>query len=127
MTADEEAKTLAKLVHTLADAKGDVRSAVNAELEKAQEQLRSLEARLGEVRAEEANLVGQDINEADVARALEEFDAIWEVLLTPERERVLQLLIEGVSHNRETEELKIELSPIGIATLQKELDGKATP
>jgi len=124
ITATE--KTVAKLVHTLADAKGDARSAVNAELEKAQEQLRSLEARSAEVGATEAYLAAQDIDEADVARALEEFDAIWEVLLTPERERVLQLLIERVSYNRETEELRIDLSPTGIATLQKELDGEET-
>jgi septal ring factor EnvC (AmiA/AmiB activator) len=119
-------KTVAKLVHTLADAKGDARSAVNAELEKAQEQLRSLEARLARVRAQEADLAAQDIDQADVARALEEFDAIWEVLLTPERERVLQLLIERVRYSRETEELRIELSPAGIATLHRELDGDAS-
>jgi len=119
-------KTVAKLVHTLADATGDARSAVNSELEKAQEQHRSLETRLAEVRAQEANLAAQDIDEADVARALEEFDAIWEVLLTPEKERVLQLLIQRVSYNRETEELRIDLSPAGIATLQRELDGEAS-
>jgi site-specific DNA recombinase len=124
ITATE--KTVAKLVHTLADAKGDARSAVNAELEKSQEQHRFLEARLAEVRAQEADLAAQDIDEADVASALEEFDAIWEVLLTPERERVLQLLIEQVSYDRETEELKIELSAAGIATVQKELDWEAT-
>ena len=61
-----------------------------------------------------------------MARALQEFDAIWEVLLSPERERVLQLLIDRVSYNRETEELRIDLSPAGIATLQRELDGEAS-
>ena len=61
-----------------------------------------------------------------MAKALEEFDAIWEILLTPERERVLGLLIECASYDRETEELRIDLSPAGIATLQKELDGAAS-
>jgi site-specific DNA recombinase len=118
--------TITRLVYTLADAKGETRGAVNRELEKAQDQHRSLEARLVEVRAEEAALEAQDIDEAGVARALQEFDAIWEVLLTPERERVLQLLIEKVIYDRTTEELKIELSPAGIATLQRELDGAAS-
>ena len=117
---------MAKLVHTLADVKGDSRSAVSNELEKAQEQLRSLESRLAELRAQEADLAAQDVDEADVARTLQEFDALWEVLLTPERERVLQLLIDRVTYNRETEELKIELSPAGIATLQRELDGETS-
>jgi len=118
--------TVAKLVHTLADAEGDAYRAVSNELEKVQENHRSVEARLAEVRAEEAALASQDIDEADVARALQEFDAIWEVLLTPERERVLQLLIERVTYNRDTEELRIDLSPAGIATLQRELDGEAS-
>ncbi|MEE9133434.1 MAG: hypothetical protein V3U13_07725, partial [Gemmatimonadota bacterium] len=118
-------KTVAKLVHTLTDVDGDARSAVSNELEKAQEQLRSLETRLAEVRAQEADLAAQDVDEADVARALEEFDAIWEVLLTPERERVLQLLIGRVSYDRETEELRIDLSPAGIAALRRELDAGA--
>jgi len=121
----EAESTVGKLVRTLADAEGEARSAVNAELEKAQEHVRSMEARLAEVRAEEAALAAQDIDEADVARALQEFDAIWEVLLTPERERVLQLLIEKVTYNRETEQLRIDLSPAGIATLKRELDGEA--
>jgi len=115
--------TVAKLVHALADAKGDAHRAVSNELEKAQEHLRSVETRLAEVRTQDAALAAQDIDEAGVARALQEFDAIWEVLLTPERERVLQLLIQRVSYNRETEQLRIDLSPAGIATLQRELDG----
>jgi len=114
-----------KLVHALADAIGDARRAVSNELEKAQEQHRSLEARLAETRAKETALAAQDIDEAAVARALEEFDALWEVLLTPERERVLQLLIARVTYNRATEELRIDLSPGGITTLQRELDGGA--
>ena len=118
-------KTVAKLVHTLTDVDGDARSAVSNELEKAQEQLRSLETRLAEVRVQEADLAAQDVDEADVARALYEFDAIWEVLLTPERERVLQLLIGRVSYDRETEELRIDLSPAGIAALRRELDAGA--
>ena len=117
-------KTTARLVHTLTDTTGEARRAVADELEKEREKHRSLEARLAEVRAQEADLAAQVIDEADVARALEEFDAIWEVLLTPERERVLQLLIERVSYNRETEELRINLSPAGMATLQRELDGE---
>jgi len=117
--------TVAKLVHTLTDSQGDARSAVSNEVEKVQEHLRSLEARLVEVRTHETALAAQDIDEAGVARALQEFDAIWEVLLTPERERVLGLLIERVTYDRATEELRIDLSPAGIATLGRELDGEA--
>jgi len=117
-------QTIEKLVHTLTETKGEARRAVTEHLEKEQERLRTLETRVAEVRAQLEALQAQHIDEADVARALQEFDAIWEVLLTPERERLLQLLIERVTYSRETEELRIDLSPAGIATLRAELDGE---
>ena len=62
------------------------------------------------------------IDETDLAQALEAFDPIWDVLLTPEKERVLSLLIERISYDGATEELKIEFKMAGIATLASELE-----
>jgi hypothetical protein len=75
---------------------GPAADAIAAELARAQERLATLERRLAEVQVEEAGLAKQAIDPADVARALAEFDPIWDVLLAPERERVLRLLIERV-------------------------------
>jgi hypothetical protein len=54
---------------------------------------------------------------------LQEFDAIWEVLLTPEKERVLRLLIANVTYDAGTERLSIVLSLSGIVTLSTETAG----
>ena len=72
--------------------KGTARNAINLELEKAQEHVETLEARLAEIQQQHADLKAQIIDEADVAKAMEDFDELWSVLMTPERERILKLL-----------------------------------
>ena len=79
-----------------------------------------LEARLAEVQHREAALAAQQIDEADLARALEAFTPIWDVLLTPEKERVLNLLIERVTYNGRDEKLAIRFRLDGIASLAAE-------
>ena len=49
----------------------------------------------------------QSIDQTDVAAALQEFDPLWEVLLTPEKERVLGQLVERVEYDGGTESLAI--------------------
>lgn len=110
-----------RLVATLSRTTGPVGDAVRAELEKAQESVGTLTARLREVQAREAVLAAQHVDEADVARALQDFDELWSVLLTPERERVLRLLIERVSYDGATRRLEITFAPAGIATLAAEV------
>jgi site-specific DNA recombinase len=61
------------------------------------------------------------VDEAEVARTLGAFDPIWEVLHTPEKERILRLLIEKVAYDGKTEELAIAFRPTGITTLAVEV------
>ena len=49
-----------------------------------------------QIKAELVTLDMQAIDRDDLARALNAFDPIWDVLLTPEKERVLQLLVEQI-------------------------------
>jgi site-specific DNA recombinase len=91
-----------RLVATLTRTTGPAAAAVNGELVAAQERIGTLEARLAEVHGRQAAVTTQQIDEADLARALEAFDPIWDVLLTPEKERVLNLLIERVSYDGST-------------------------
>jgi site-specific DNA recombinase len=114
-------KDVERLVGTLSRSTGAATDAVNGELVTAQERIGTLEARLAEVREREAALATQQIDEADLARALEAFDPIWEVLLTPERERILNLLIERVSYDGSTGKLDIAFDFAGIATLAAEV------
>ncbi len=110
-----------RLVGAVSRVTGPAADAIATELTRAQERLGALEARIREVRAHEAALAAQEINEADLARALEAFDPIWEVLLTPEKERLLRLIVERVTYDGATKQLQITFHPTGIATLAADL------
>ena len=56
-----------------------------------------------------------------MARALVAFDPIWDVLLTPERERVLQLLIERIDYDGATQQLTITWRLSGFGQLADEI------
>jgi site-specific DNA recombinase len=114
-----------RLVTTLSRSTGAAADAVHAELVAAQERVGTLEARLAEVREREASLAAQQIDEADLSRALEQFDELWSVLLTPEKERVLNLLIERVAFNGADGDLRIDFRLPGIAQLAAEVEGNA--
>ena len=90
-------------------------------LAKAQESQGTIDTRAREVETQVAALEAQHFDEADLARALEAFDPIWDVLLTPEKERVLRLLIEKIAYDGTTKALTITFHPTGIATLAAEV------
>jgi site-specific DNA recombinase len=84
----------------------------------AQDQLRTLDARLAEVRAERQAL--DHATEPKLRAALSAFTPVWEHLFPAERERVLRLLIEQITYDPDTGEADIDLRPAGITTLAKE-------
>ena len=102
---------------------GPAADAVSADLEKAQVRLSTLESRQVEVRDEIAVLKTQEIERDELARALEEFDPIWDVLLTPEKERVLRLLIERIDYDGGTGKLDIAWRLAGFGELADEIAG----
>ena len=110
-----------RLVGALSRSTGPAAEAVTAELAKAQERVSSLEARQAEVRTQIAALDAQHVDEADVARALEAFDPIWEVLLAPERERVLRLVIRQIDYRADTGKLEIAWRLPGFGELAAEV------
>ena len=118
---DVTRRDVERLVETLSRTTGSGADAVRVELERTQERVSTLDARLAEVHAREAALATQHVDEADVARALQDFDELWSVLLTPEKERVLGLLIERVTYDGATQRLEITFSPAGVATLAAEV------
>ncbi|MCP3937968.1 MAG: hypothetical protein GY708_21680 [Actinomycetia bacterium] len=87
--------------------------ATAAELATTQERVTRLEVRQTEIKTELADLKAQSIDRDDLARALAAFDPIWDVLLTPERERVMQLLIERIDYDGENLAITWRLSGFG--------------
>jgi site-specific DNA recombinase len=110
-----------RLVDAVSRTTGSAAEAIQTELARAQERTTTIEARVAEVRAEDAGLAGQTVDAADVARALEAFDPIWDVLLTPERERVLRLLVDHVDYDGGTQQLTITWSLAGFGELVAEV------
>ncbi len=106
-----------RLVATVSRMDGPAADAIAAELTKAQERVQKLESRQTEVAAEMQVVKAEDVDRDAVAHALTEFDELWSVLLTPERERILQLLIERIDYNAEAGTVDITYRPGGIKTL----------
>ena len=110
-----------RLLSAVTDADGGARDAILDRLGKAQDHLATVEARLTEVRAHQEALDGQKVDEADLRRTLEAFDPIWRALLTPERERVLNLLLDRVVYDAATEQMSIEFRLPGMARFAGEV------
>ena len=81
----------------------------------------TLESRRSEIKNELVTLDVQAVDRADLARALEAFDPIWNVLLTPEKERVLQLLIEQINFDGGAGKLEIQWRLAGFGQLAEEI------
>ncbi|MBI4162006.1 MAG: recombinase family protein [Acidobacteria bacterium] len=112
-----------RLVAAVAKAAGEAQRALLEGLEKAQSRLSTVEDRLREIRAKEADLGSNPVDDDDLGRALKAFDPIWDVLHTPEKERILRLLIERIDYDGRTEDLSLTFRPMGIAALAAEVNG----
>jgi len=112
-----------RLVSTLSRVTGPAADAIAGELSKSQDQVTTLEARLAEVREQEKTLAVQQVEEADLAMALQDFDELWGVLLVAERERILRLLIAGIRYDGSTGKLDIDWRLSGFGELAREAGG----
>ena len=110
-----------RLVGAVSGASNGAREALLVALEKAQQRLTVLENRAEEIRRQEQVLKGCRVDENEITRTLAAFNPIWEVLHTPEKERILGLLVEQVVYDGRTEELTISFRPTGIAKLSTEM------
>jgi site-specific DNA recombinase len=109
-----------RLVAALAKASGGASDALMDRLSVAQERLSTTERRLAEIEEQRANLGTIQIDEKDLACVLERFDPIWDVLLTPEKERVLRLFIERIDYDGATGTLSFAFRLPGIVDLAAE-------
>ena len=85
-----------------------------------QERVQSGERRLTEIREESLRLRAGLVGEDDVAKALGEFDTLWQSLSPREQARVLHLLIERVDYDGEDGTVSVTFRPTGIRELAEE-------
>jgi site-specific DNA recombinase len=87
----------------------------------AHDHIREAERRVTEIDGELATLSGDLVDEADVATALADFDAVWTGLTMREQARVIELLIERIKFNGDGGTVSITFRPSGIKSLAGEL------
>jgi site-specific DNA recombinase len=110
-----------RLTTAVARATGAAGDALMAKLTRTQERLTTSQRRQREVADRLAALDGQDVDPTAVGRALAQFTDLWDVLLAPERERVIRLLIDRVGYARRGGELTITFSAAGARLLATEI------
>jgi hypothetical protein len=118
MTASHEVD---RLTSAVTRAVGPAAGALLAKVGEAQERLTTLQGRQREVAARLVALDGQDLDPVAVGRALAQFTDLWDVLLTPERERIIRLLIDRVAYHGVDGELTITFSSTGAKLLAVEI------
>ncbi|MCH7781131.1 MAG: recombinase zinc beta ribbon domain-containing protein [Acidobacteria bacterium] len=110
-----------RLVGAVSRTTGPAADAITAELEKTQSHVRTVEARRHEIDDELAVMKTQDVDRDDLARALEEFDPIWNALLIPERERVMRMLVETIDYDGGVGTMSIQWRLAGFGQLAAEV------
>jgi site-specific DNA recombinase len=97
-----------------------------ARLADIQERLTVAERRLTEVRNEAERLRREQIDGAEVARAMVEFDPVWESLNPREQSRLLHLLIERIDYDGNDGTISITFQVNGIKALANQnIEGNA--
>jgi site-specific DNA recombinase len=104
---------IGELTTALVRATGAAADAVMAKLAEVQERVVGLEQRQREIADRRLGLADQHVDPEAVQRALAQFTDVWDVLLSPERERVIHVLIDRVDFDGETEEISIAFSATG--------------
>ncbi|MCH7780000.1 MAG: recombinase family protein [Acidobacteria bacterium] len=110
-----------RLVGAVSRTAGPAADAIATELEKAQSHVQIVDARIHEIDDELDALKAQDVDRDDLARALEEFDPIWDALLIPERERVMRLLVEKIDYDGGAGTMTIQWRLSGFGELAAEV------
>jgi site-specific DNA recombinase len=89
-----------------------------------QERIATAEQRLAAIDAERSELEHRQVTEADVARALADFEAVWDTLTPREQGELLRLLIERINYDGRDGTIAIGLRPNGIQTLIARANGE---
>jgi site-specific DNA recombinase len=79
-----------------------------------------IERRLAEIQDELARIERSTVSRAQVQRAMELFDPIWDVLLDRDRYRIMHLLLERIVYDGEKSEIELQFHALGITRLATE-------
>jgi hypothetical protein len=80
-----------------------------------------LEQRMADLRDELAAVQREVVSAAQIQRAVARFDPVWDLLLVPERFRILHLLLESVRYDGATGEFELSFPPWASSAWQPRL------
>jgi site-specific DNA recombinase len=83
------------------------------------ERLRASENRLTDVRASLADLEGELVDEAEVTKALAEFNALWNALAPREQSQLVRAVIQRVEYDGRAGNVRIVFHPTGLRGLSE--------
>jgi site-specific DNA recombinase len=83
------------------------------------ERLRASENRLTDVRASLADLEGELVDEAEVTKALAEFNALWNALAPREQSQLVRAVIQRVEYDGRAGNVRIVFHPTGLRVLSE--------
>jgi site-specific DNA recombinase len=92
-----------------------------ARLAEVQQRIVATTRRLSELDEELAQLADSQVEDAEVANALADFDAVWEALAPREQAGILALLVERIDHDGQRGNVSITFHQTGIRALAAEL------
>jgi site-specific DNA recombinase len=84
------------------------------------EHVSQIERRSAEIRDELTHIERSTVSLAQIQRAMELFDPIWDVLLDRERYRIMHLLMERIVYDGEKGEIELQFHALGITRLAAE-------
>jgi site-specific DNA recombinase len=87
----------------------------------AHDRIHEAERRVSQIDNELAALDGDFVDEAEVAAALVDFDAVWDCVAPREQARIVELLVERVAYDGNAGSISITFRPAGIKSLAGEL------
>jgi site-specific DNA recombinase len=96
------------------------KTATTTRLAALQEKIETGETRVAEIRREKAALEREQVDEKQLAAALESFTPVWGSLSPREQGRIVHLLLDRVVYDGEKETLAITFRPTGIKALAME-------
>ncbi len=99
---------------------GSVASKAAERLDRVADEMDLTSSRLSSLQRQLADLQEQKIDTEDLAKAIAQFNPIWDVLLPRERIRIVRLLIQQVDFDGDSGIIGISFQPSGIKTLAAE-------
>ncbi|MCK6448925.1 MAG: zinc ribbon domain-containing protein [Planctomycetes bacterium] len=123
--AEREAKRLSAEREHLIDGVARGARGLVERLEVTDDELEVLGRRVRELRAELVAMDTRSIDEADLRAVLAEFMPVWDELVTHEKARVVNLLIERVVFDAHAEEVEIQFRATGIKLLASQSSRKS--